>query len=124
MNTTLNIQSSYNDVGDLFLRESQTMSKGFSDIAALNEEEQLKFAIVFHLYFGHIELVHSYEQQGMLDSETLQRTYNGVRYYLQFPGVQTWWDMTGSLTFSRDFVAFVENQAALGSDITHDWRRD
>jgi hypothetical protein len=31
------------------------MSKGFEDLASLSGDSQLKFAVVLHLYFGHIE---------------------------------------------------------------------
>ena len=121
MNTTLNIQSSYNEVGDLFLRDSAVMSSGFSGMSALSEEEQLKFAVVLHLYFGHIELVKSYEEQGMLDQETLNRTYSALRYYLQLPGVQEWWAIAGRPAFSQAFVEFVEQQSKTDAEIKHDW---
>ena len=121
MNTTLNIQSSYNEVGSLFLGDSSVMSSGFSGLSALSQGDQLKFAVVLHLYFGHIELVKSYEERGMLDHETLNRTYSALRYYLQLPGVQEWWATAGSSTFSERFVEFVERQSKSDAEIKHDW---
>ncbi len=123
MNTTLNLQSSYNEVGGLFLRDAETMSKGFPGLAALTDEEKTKFSVIFHLYFGHIELVHSYEMQGLLDNETLNRTYGALRFYLQLQGVKDWWNEAGKVTFSDDFVNFVESQASIGTDLDHDWGR-
>ena len=123
MNTTLNLQSSYNEVGGLFLRDAETMSKGFSGLDSLTDEEKAKFSVIFHLYFGHIELVHSYEKQGLLDDETLNRTYGAQRFYLQLQGVQDWWNEAGRATFSDDFVKFVENQSSAGTELNHDWGR-
>jgi hypothetical protein len=123
MNTTLNLQSSYNEVGSLFLRDAETMSKGFAGLATLTDEEGAKFSVFFHLYFGHVELVHSYEKQGMLDNETLKRTYGAMRFYLQLQGVQDWWNEAGRVTFSDDFVKFAEAQETLGSDLSHTWGR-
>ena len=123
MNTTLNLQGSYNEVGGLFLRDAETMSKGFNGLASLTDEEKIKFSVVFHLYFGHIELVHSYEKQGLLDNETLNRTYGALRFYLQLKGVQDWWNEAGRVTYSDSFVKFVENQSSAGTELHHDWGR-
>lgn len=122
LSTTLNLQSSYNEVGESFLRNSEVMSRGLRDLPALDEAEQLTFAVTLHLYFGHIELVHSYDRQGMLDAPTVNRTYKALDFYLVTPGVQDWWRTAGRITFSDEFVAFVEDRDGNSDDaIRHDW---
>ena len=121
LNATLSLQSSYNETGGLFLRDGELISRGLSDLSQLNGEEQLKFAVIFHLYFGHIELVHSHDKKMLLDQDIVNRTYRALRFYLQFPGVQEWWKEAGRNTFSKAFIAFVEEQEKLEVKIKHGW---
>ena len=121
LSTTLNLQSSYNEVGATFLGNGELMSRGLQDLAALGEADQLKFAITLHLYFGHIELVHSYDRKGMLDQDTVNRTYKALEFYLATPGVQDWWRTAGRNTFSDDFISFVEGRIGTDAAIKHEW---
>lgn len=121
LSTTLNLQSSYNEVGDTFLRNGDLMARGLQDLPSLGEADQLKFAVTLHLYFGHIELVHSYDRQGMLDQDTVNRTYKALDFYFATPGVRDWWRTAGRNTFSSDFISFVEERSGTDGAIKHDW---
>jgi hypothetical protein len=118
LNATLSIQSSYNQVGDLFLRDVALVSKGLEDLSKLDSEERLAFIVIFHLYFGHTELVHSYDEKGVLDQNTLNRCYGSLRAYSQLHGVRQWWAEFGSQTFSKEFVLFVESNGMKPPDAT------
>lgn len=118
LNATLNIQSSYNQVGDLFLRDVALVSRGLEDFSKLDSEEQLAFTVIFHLFFGHVELVHSYDEKGVLDQNTLNRNYGSLRMYSQLHGVRQWWAAVGSQTFSDEFVLFVESNGMKAPDAT------
>ncbi len=109
LTATLSLQSSYNEVGDLFLRDGDTVSKGLVDLDSLDPAGQLKFLVIFHLFFGHVELVHSHERKGMLDPDLLNRTYTSLYGYYRQPGVKQWWNRIGRGQFSSEFVAFVED---------------
>ena len=78
LTATLSLQSSYNEVGDLFLRDGDVVAKGLVDLDSLDPAGQLKFLVIFHLFFGHVELVHSHERKGMLDPDLLNRTYTSL----------------------------------------------
>jgi hypothetical protein len=118
LNATLSIQASYNQVGDLFLRDVAIVSEGLEDLSKLDSEGQLAFTVIFHLFFGHVELVHSYDKKGMLDRNTLNRAYGSLRMYSQFLGVRQWWAAVGSQTFSDEFVLFVESNGMKAPDAT------
>ena len=118
LNATLSIQASYNQVGGLFLRDVALFSKGLEDLSNLDSEGQLAFAVIFHLFFGHIELVHSYDEKGMLDQNTLNRSYGSLRMYSQLLGVRQWWTANGRQTFSDEFVLFVESNGMKALDAT------
>jgi len=116
LTATLSLQSSYNECGDLFLRDGDVVAQGLVDLDSLDPAGQLKFLVIFHLFFGHVELVHSHERKGMLDPDLLNRTYTSLYAYYRLPGVKQWWDRMGRGQFSREFVAFVEdpNEGGLG----------
>jgi hypothetical protein len=109
LTATLSLQSSYNEVGDLFLRDADIVAKGLVDLDDLDPAGQLKFLVIFHLFFGHVELVHSHERKGMLDPDLLNRTYTSLYAYYRLPGVKQWWDRMGRGQFSPEFVVFVED---------------
>jgi hypothetical protein len=114
LTATLSLQSSYNEVGDLFLRDGDVVSRGLLDLDSLDAADQLKFLVIFHLFFGHVELVHSHARKGMLDRDLLNRTYTSLYAYYRLPGVKQWWSRMGRGQFSPEFVAFVEDPGESG----------
>jgi hypothetical protein len=110
LSATNSLQSSYNEVAAFFLEDATLLQKGFNDWSNLDQAELLKFNIIMHMYFGHVELVLSYDQKNLLDQNTLNRTYTGMRRYLRIPGVIKWWTDEGCTSFSKEFVSFVENE--------------
>ena len=114
LTATLGLQSSYNAAGDLFLRDADVVARGLMDLSALEFEDQLKFSVIFHLFFAHAELLHSHEKKELLDPALLKRTYHSLYSYYQFPGVKQWWASLGRDQFAPDFVAFVEDTETAG----------
>ena len=108
LTATLGLQSSYNAVGDLFLRDSEIVAKGGADLDSLDNPDRLKFVVIYHLFFSHAELVHAHARKGMLDGDLVNRTYKSLNTHYRLPGVKQWWSRIGRSEFSADFVAFVE----------------
>ncbi|MFK7864816.1 MAG: hypothetical protein AB8B95_11395 [Pseudohongiellaceae bacterium] len=108
LNATLSLQNSYNQVGDTFLRDGELLAKGFAGFQDLTPAEKLKFAVIYHLFFGHIELIFGHDEIGLVDSDLSNRTYQTMRAHYAFPGVKQWWHEIGKKTFSDEFIAFVE----------------
>ena len=109
LTATLSLQESYNQVGDIFLREGSYLSAGLQDFSSLDIEGQLKFAVTYHLFFGHMELIYGHDQRGVVDADLTNRMYATLRTHYEFPGVAQWWELRGKHGFSNAFVAFVEN---------------
>jgi hypothetical protein len=74
--------------------------------------------VIFHLFFAHVELVHSHERKEILDPALLNRTYHSLFTYFGTPGVKRWWAVIGRSQFSDELVAFVEGPAAAGLKVT------
>ena len=92
-----------------FVRDGEVVARGLVDLDSLDPAGQLKFLVIFHLFFGHVELVHSHERKGMLDPDLLNRTYTSLYAYYRLPGVKQWWERMGRGQFSSEFGAFVED---------------
>lgn len=108
LNATLSLQNSYNQVGDSFLRDGELIAKGFPNYHELAPAEKLKFSVIYHLFFGHIELIFGHDEKGFVDLDLSNRTYQTMRDHYAFPGVKQWWHEVGKNTFSDEFIKFVE----------------
>jgi len=107
LTATLGIQTSFNDV-TRFLIDNEGTFAVLGDFENPDRDEQYRLSAKLYALYGHIELVYSHHQKGMIDGDQAKRTYSLLYWYRDRYGVKQWWELIGRDRFSSAFVAFVE----------------
>ena len=83
------------------------VSKGVADPADLTPKQRLQFTWAMYELFGAFEFMYLASRDAAIPDEVWQRWSSAVAWWLNFPGVRTWWEAR-PIPFTRSFTSYVE----------------
>jgi hypothetical protein len=58
----------------------------------ISQQQRVRFSWVFYEMFGAFEFIYLQAEAGGMPKEVWERWAATLRWWMSFPGVQTWWD--------------------------------
>jgi len=86
---------------------AELFSKGVSDVSKLSPQKRIQLTWCLYEAFGAFEFMFHASRTSALPEEVWQRWSAAVVWWLQFPGVRSWW-RARPIPFTPSFTAFVE----------------
>jgi hypothetical protein len=84
-------------------------NSGLRDAGSLDETDSRRFAALLNSVFSHFENLHFQNEQGTIDAQLWQRWSRILDWYLEHPGVKTWWSLA-DLQFADSFRSVVSRR--------------
>ncbi len=97
------------DLMELWLR-------GRNDFASLTDVDHFRFSNMCLKAFWFFSAAEYQKRLGTLDEENWAEFYSVIRFWVDGPGVQAWWQRTGRTRFGRSFVRFIDTEMQARSD--------
>ena len=85
-------------------------ARGVRDANSLTRVEKVRFTWILYEMFGALEFMFHASQSDAMPEEVWTRWSMTVRYWMNHPGVMTWWKLR-PVPFTKSFTAFVESVA-------------
>ena len=88
---------------------SRTLSRGWMDSSALDEETFIQFAM---WVFGVMQMAQATDRlyrRGMVDESLWKTEMQRAALFLSAPGIRQWWDAGGKTQLTPDFVELIES---------------
>jgi hypothetical protein len=112
------VQQDFIDIQDSLLvdeRTIQTMRKGYSSFASLNDQEKYFFHMKTSLFVNHLEGVLRMNAKGLISDDMVRDHGNVVLTILGSPGGREFWNVAGS-TFLERSAAYINEHLESGAD--------
>lgn len=91
------------------LEVSKTLSRGWMDSSALDEETFIQFAM---WVFGVMQMAQATDRlyrRGMVDQSLWNTEMQRAALFLSAPGIRQWWDAGGKTQLTPEFVERIES---------------
>jgi cyanate lyase len=86
----------------------EIMLRGRKDPSSLSREEYYRFSNLMQIAFGSFSAAHFQFREGAVSESDFYENLVTIRYFIQSPGCQQWWEKIGKLMYGPEFVAVIE----------------